>query len=213
MARFDVTDLCDLVRGVADPEAERRMRARLAAGDADARRIVDGLSRVAAVARADGEDSPPAYAVRLAKAAACIGRPREEVRRSSLWKYLPFEVVFDNLREPALAGTRDLQMPFRQMSFKAEGYSVDLRWDQDAPPRTTVLVGQVLERPEAGGPRPAARIPVLVTSAGGELAGHSVTSELGEFQAAGLPEGDLELHVLVGPETCLRLPLDQAAVD
>lgn len=214
MARFDVTDWCDLVRGVADPDAERQMRERLASGGAGPRRIFDALSRVAAVAKRDGE-VPPEHAVRMAKAIASVRRPREEVSRSSLWRYLPFEVSFDSLREPALAGTRDLSPSFRQLSFKAEGFTVDVRWDQEAEPRTAVVVGQVLERPAEGlgGPRPAALIPVLVTSSDGEIAGHSVTSELGEFHAAGLPDGDLELHVLVGPETCIRLPLDQGAGD
>lgn len=212
MARFDVADWCDLVRGVADPHAEWEMRESLASDD-DARRTVDALSRVAAVARADEEASPPEYAVRMAKAIASVRKPTEEgVSRSSILKFLPFEVTFDSLREPALAGTRDMQVPFRQFTFESQDYTVDVRWDQDADPRTTVAVGQVLRRPEEGAPRPVARIPVLVT-AEGEIVGHSVTSEFGEFQAAGLPEDGLELFVLVGGETCIRLPLGGDGAD
>ncbi len=56
MSRPGITQWCDFVRGVADPDAEREMRQRLDAGDAGARRIVDAFARVQQVARADDED-------------------------------------------------------------------------------------------------------------------------------------------------------------
>lgn len=207
MGRFNVTQWCDFVRGVADPDAEREMRERLASGDAGAKRAVDVLSRVAAVSRTDQETGPPEYAVRMAKAIGSLQRPREEVPSSSIWSFLPFDVTFDSLREPALAGMRDMQTSFRQLSFASEGYTVDVRMDHGTEPRSTVVVGHVLRRPA----RPVADIPVLVT-AGGKIVERSVTSEFGEFQADGLPR-EVELYVLVGSETCLRLPLEQGEAD
>lgn len=206
MSRLDIAQWCDFVRGVADPESERRMRQRLAAGDAAARRAVDLLSRVRTVSRGDEVRAVPEHAVRAAKAIATVRRPAAEAPGSSLWRFLPVELTFDNLRQPALAGTRDLQASSRQLSFRAEDYTVDLRLEPDEAPRTTALVGQLVRRWR--GSRPVTRTPVLV-AANGEIVDTSTTNRFGEFQAAGLPREPLDLYLLVGEDTCIRLPLDQ----
>ncbi|HEX9735021.1 MAG TPA: hypothetical protein VGG06_23865 [Thermoanaerobaculia bacterium] len=210
MTTFDVTEWCDFVRGVAAPEAEREMREQLAAGDARARGTVEFLTRVMAVARTDQETELPEYALRTVKAIAAVQRHADAPAVSTPWRFLPVEITFDSLLEPAHAGTRDLQPAFRQLSFKAEGYSVDLRLEADAGSRRAALVGQVLEtRAER---RPVARVPVLVT-AGGRIVARSLTSRFGEFHAEELPRERLDLFVLVGPETCVAVPLEQAADD
>ena len=207
MARFDATDWCDLVRGVADPDSEHKMREHLALGNKGARRAVDALSRVAALARADQEMAVPEYAVRMAKAIGSVRRRESDLPSSSVWKFLPFEVTFDSLLEPALAGTRDLQASVRQLSFKSQGYTVDLRIDQDVDPRNNVVVGHVLAGEK--GPRPVAKVPVLV-AADGQVVERSLTSDFGEFQAEGLPRKDLDLYVLVDEDTCIKLPIGEA---
>jgi hypothetical protein len=218
MTTFDVTDWCDFVRGVAAPETERDMRERLAAGDAGARGTVDFLARVMAVARIDQETQVPEHAVRSAQAIAAVTRAAatkdcsppavEGSGEATLWHFLPAAIAFDSFLEPAV-GTRDLFPAFRQLSFQAEGFTVDVRLEADAGPRgTAVVVGQVLAT--GAEVRPVVRVPVLFT-AGGKIVGRSVTSRFGEFQAEELPRERLELYVLVGPETCVAVPLEQAA--
>ena len=213
MTTFNVTDWCDFVRGVAAPEAEREMRELLASGDAGARRMVGFLTRVAEVARTDQQTEVPEHAVRMAKAIATVQRvtvqrPTETPADSTLWRFLPVRITFDSLLQPAPAGTRDLYPAFRQLSFKADDFTVDVRLEPDADPRGTAVVGQVLE--SRGEPRPVARVPVLVT-AGGKIVGRSLTSRFGEFHAEELPKERLDLFVLVGPETCIAVPLEQTA--
>jgi len=209
MATFNVTDWCDFVRGVAAPEAEREMRERLASGDAGARRTVGFLTRLAAVARTDQQTQIPEHAVRMAKAIATVQRPAEDTPAdSALWRFLPVKITFDSLLQPAAAGTRGLYPAFRQLSFKADDFTVDVRLEPDAESRGMAVVGQVLE--SRGEPRPVARVPVLMT-AGGKIVGRSLTSRFGEFHAEELPKERLDLFVLVGPETCIAVPLEQAA--
>lgn len=210
MTTFDVTQWCDFVRGVADPEAEREMRDRLASGDAGARRTVDFLTRVLEVARTDQETAVPEPAVRMAKAIASVQRSSLQPERSTAWRFLPVVLIFDSLLEPARAGTRDLFASFRQLSFRADDYTVDVRLEPEADPGGTAVVGQVLE--SHGETRPVASVPVLVT-ADGRIVGRAVTSRFGEFHAERLPKKRLDLFVLVGPETCVSVPLEQEADD
>ena len=62
MNRYDITAWCDFVRGVANPEEEERMRARLTA-DPKARRAAAAMQQVADVALADHEDPVPEHAL------------------------------------------------------------------------------------------------------------------------------------------------------
>ena len=204
---FDVAAWCDLARGLADPDQEPAMRERLEQ-DAVARRTVELLSRVKAVADADMQAPIPAYAVRIAKAAAAIRRPATAaIPDASGWRFLSFEVLFDSLTQPLMAGTRDMQASHRQVAFQAGDYHLDLRWDREVEPGhlaagRSALVGQLLNLAE-----PMAETPVMVI-ANGEVLDRSVTSELGEFHAEGLPNQTLSLYVLVDDHACLAVTLD-----
>ncbi len=209
MSRPGITQWCDFVRGVADPDAEREMRQRLDAGDAGARRIVDAFARVQQVARADDEAAVPEYALRMVKAIGSLQRPKAEVPRTSAWRFLPVEINFDSLLQPTLAGMRDMQSSYRQMSFKAEAYTVDVRLDPGKEQQKTDVVGQVLQRsgesPEAT--RPVVEVPVLAV-ASDAIVDRSVTSRFGEFHVVAPASADLALYVLVGDEDCIAVRLD-----
>jgi len=208
MSKFDVTQWCDFVRGVAAPELEEALRERLASGEESARRTVNVLSRVRAVAEADRELAIPDYAVRIAKAAGSLQRPAAHeaatVPSSSLWRFLPFQISFDSFLQLAPTGTRDLQASHRQLTIRADEYTVDLRLDQDAGQLGTSVVGQVLRRRHETQPMP--EVPVLLV-AGGQIVERAVTSRFGEFHAEGLPREDLSLYVLVDNLACIALPL------
>lgn len=206
MTKFDASKWCDYVRGLADPDAEREMREHLAAGNPRAQKTVNMLARVRDVARADQELAVPDYAVRVAKAIGSLERREtEDVPGASRWSFLPLELAFDSLREPALAGTRDMQASFRQLSFKSQDYQVDLRLEPEGDPAGAVMVGQVLQHGDS--PTPVVEAPVLVTSEG-KIVERAVTSRFGEFHAEGLPQTALELYVLLDDDRSLRVPIE-----
>ncbi len=205
MSKFNLSQWSDLIRGVADDTVVREMLRELE-GDAAARRSVDLLERVRQVAERDRSLDIPSYALRVAKAAASVARLEtssgaEDSTRSSAWRFLPFELIFDSLRQPAMAGTRNSPASSRHLSFQAEDYTIDVRLEQDV--QGVALTGQLLR---TAGTVPVSETPVLVL-AGGQIVERSLTSTFGEFQAEGLPEEDLKLYVLTQLGSCIAIPL------
>ncbi len=220
MSEFNITQWCDFVRGVGDPEKAEQMRDHLEAGSTAARSIVEAMRSGADVGRSDSESPVPLDAVRIAKAIGGTSRANAAptVRR------IPCLLAFDSLLEAAPAGSRNLQQSHRELTFTARGYSVDLRLEQEIEPPNMVMVGQLLRqrdeyasaareiRPSREGhtdrdnaPQPVSRAPVLVYS-GERLIGKAVTGIHGEFQVEGLPRESLDLCVVAG-EDFLELPL------
>lgn len=231
MTRIDITDWCDFIRGVADPEVDETLHRRLAE-DAAARRTVEILQRVDAVSQVDRALNIPEHALRGAKALASLQRPNHAVDEtrsteplsdearsaegpegeswwSTLLERLPVRVAFDNLLQPSVAGTRDLQSPHRQILFEADEYTVDVRWEQEADAQHTVVIGQALKRDEAT--QPLTNLPIYVI-AENKIVARAQTNRFGEFQADKLPKKPLRLCLLVGERTCLDLPLVGGAI-
>lgn len=212
---FDITDWCDYVRGVADPERMEAMVSMAEAGEAPSR-LIDTLSLVAEVGQLDSTLEVPEHAVRVAKAAGSLRRPTSVVEAepgffspSRLLRFLPFSITFDSLTQPAAAGTRNLQVADRQLSVEAEGFKVDLRLEHDTEPNSTVVVGQLLHRDREQGivsTSPISDVPVLAVEEG-RIVGRSLTGRFGEFQAEGLPNKLSSLCLLVGPDECIELPI------
>ena len=212
---LDITDWCDYVRGVAEPERMEAMVSMIEAGEAPSQ-LIDRLSLVAEVGHLDSTVEVPEHAVRVAKAAGSLRRPRAVDEAESgffspgrLLRFLSFSITFDSLEQPAVAGTRNLQVADRQLSFEAEDFKVDLRLEHDTEPNSTVVVGQLLHRGGEEGSStttPVVDVPVLAVEEG-RIVGRSLTGRFGEFQAEGLPNKSLSLCLLVGPNECLELPV------
>jgi hypothetical protein len=128
----------------------------------------------------------------------------EEVPNAKTWSFLPFEVLFDSLRQSALVGVRDMGMSHRQVSLQSEDYCLDVRWDNDARVEGGSIVGQLI----SSDAEPVCDVPVMLV-AGGRVVDRSTTSEFGEFQAEGLPSEALEVYVLVGEDSCISVVLDE----
>jgi len=202
MKRYDITHWADSVRGVAGPEDEQAARAHLTAASAGDRRDEELMRRVAGVGYRDCVDEVPASAVRIAKALGSVRRTRSSERR------LPFRIVFDSLGQGAVAGVRGSQASDRHVVVEAGDFVVDVRFEPGEPSRFggapgAAVTGQVLRRQ---GSRPLAEAPVLIL-AGDEAVGASLTSDSGEFQADGLPDGPLDLWVRVGRDQSIDFPL------
>lgn len=211
MAKFDITDWSDFVRGIASPEDEEKMQRLLepsATEASSAAGVVEHLRQVASLGKADHEAPVPSYAVRIAKAIASVRRQKPEIaQRRSPFRRLRCTAAFDSFLQPAPVGTRDLDRSHRTLTFEAESYRINLRLEHELEPRSTVAVGQVMQPSQTEAP--LSRVPVLVFAGQDEI-DRTLTSAFGEFQFEGLPQQALELCLLIG-EDFVELPLDLAS--
>lgn len=205
MKRYDITHWADFVRGIVDTEDEAAMRGHLAAASDRDRKGEELLRRVATVGARDFADAVPASALRVVKALGSVRRSRSSDRR------LPFWILFDSLDQPAVAGVRGSQPSDRHVVVEAGDFVVDVRFEPGEPSRLggasgAAVTGQVLRREDS---RPLAEASILVL-AGNRAVGASLTSDSGEFQTDGLPDGPLDLWVRVGREQSIGFPLSVA---
>lgn len=206
MSKFDITQWCDYVRGLVEPEISEAMRQDYEQATAKERRAVDALRRLEEVGRHDLGLQIPAHALRGAKAIGSLQRTGEHAGTpSKRLRFLPFEISFDSFLQPAMSGTRKLHSMDRQLVFEAETYRVDLRLEQETDQPNTVIVGELLQQEEKED-RPLPRVPVWIKS-GERIVGRAMTGEFGEFQAEGLPASSLTLCLLVDDDVCVELPI------
>jgi len=207
MNNNDISRWCDFVRGLLPPKESERLTETLQTADAKTRSFVEMLRSVASVGLADAESPVPESAVRIAKALGSVRRQSEGTEEQR--KPMPFAVVFDSLIHSSPAGARDMspsQPLERLVSFRAGMYSVDVRQEQEADLRHTVLVGQVVRADDSV--EPVVDLPVVLSS-GGHLLDSSLTSELGEFQVRGTANKALTLSVLVEGERSIEITLGE----
>lgn len=211
MKQFDITQWTDYVRGLADDDDAEHMQAAVRGGSEDAHRNIDILRQMAEVIELDNAQPVPEHAVRLAKAIGSLQRPdtvtHSEGLLSKVLRYLPLDITFDSVLEPAAVGTRSLQSHDRQVSFEAAGYCVDLRIERDH--EFTVVVGQVLQEEVDGSGDDLVPVSSLsvVSIHDGRIVQSTLTGELGEFQSERLPNDDLKLCFLVDAEECIEFPI------
>jgi hypothetical protein len=99
-------------------------------------------------------------------------------------------VMFDSFLEPSLAGARGVAAAARQIVLHAEEFDIHLQiWgEQD---RVQVL-GQMLPRTAGAFATTTARLHLLRN---GERLETTLADDIGEFQFADVPEGDLSLQI------------------
>lgn len=207
MRRHDITDYADFVRGIATPEVEENIRRELASSTRSRRRI-ELLRRVAEVGRRDHDHPVPDSAVRIARA---IGSLRPPAGATSSFRRLSFQILFDNLAQPALAGTRSGATEARHVVVEADEFTVDARFEPSRRTpsgrrRGSYVTAQILRRDDG---QPIPDTPVLVFSGDSAIDSGS-TNPTGDFQAGDLPDGPLSLCLLVREEACIELPLSPA---
>lgn len=200
MKRYEITRWCDFVRGLVEPQEAAAMRRSLE-GPRPPREAA-AMRRVVEVARSDRELDVPQHAIRGAKAIGSLQRRPAAAGGAApaFWRRLSFEVVFDSQLHPAAEGTRELQAWDRQVIYRSDDYTVDVRLEYETD--GTVLVGEILRDS-----RPLPEVPVLVV-ADQRIVARSLSSEFGEFQAEDLPRDSLSLSLLVGSDERIDLPLE-----
>jgi hypothetical protein len=187
---FAMEQWLDFARGLVAKQDREAMEQHLSSGCAKCTEAVDRLRRIVAATAADAAYVVPDYAVRSARAYFALQQPQ----KSSLLSRMVANLVFDSLREPALAGVRSQHKITRQAMYEAGDYCVDLRLERERNSVSVALVGQIANRvrPE----QRIARVPVFLMSRK-EVVGRTVSNGSGEFQMQYQPSKSLYLRIPV----------------
>lgn len=145
-------------------------------------------------------DLPPEGTVRAVKARFAALRPAPAPSRVARAAAL----VFDSLRQPALAGVRSAGTAGRQLLYRFGPYLVRISLEKAPGADHFVLVGQVLDESTPG--RRLADVPVLAFR-GQQPVERTLTNDMGEFVMEPEAADDLRLSVGVPDAAPLSLPL------
>ena len=156
------------------------------------------------IATSDDSIEPPPWV--LKRALKVFDTPRARMGVTGRVGRVVASLVFDSLRQPAIAGARTSGVEGRQLLYRAEDYSIDVHVAAMAQ-RSAELTGQILRESES-----------MFESVGGlrlDLIDErrtiltAVTNERGEFIIAGVDFGsyDLQVHVNEASITIVGLPI------
>lgn len=109
----------------------------------------------------------------MVKQEFAIQRPKTEEESTLL-----ATLVFDSFAQPLTAGVRSAAIGSRQLLYKANEITIDLRFEFQPLQSKVFVVGQVLEKNESC----AMPIPLLLFNENGAAVLETETSEYGEFQ-------------------------------
>jgi hypothetical protein len=203
MNHFNIEDWTDYVRDVANRELRDLMDAHRATGCTRCERRIDALTRLSSVARSEKTIEVPNHLVRSALALFASQSSNFGARRASVVARL----LFDSFMQPLAAGVRGQQRLSRQVLYQADGYSLDLRIEQERDSSQLLVVGQVFDRSKPQSP--IANVPVLLLS-GPRLLQRVDSNDFGEFQLQYEPTTPLSLHLPI-PETLTNIEVNLAA--
>jgi len=115
-----------------------------------------------------------------------------------------FELLFDSLAQPAVAGARASVASARQLLYRVGTVYVDMRVDSEVNSERAALVGQMLDSARPG--HPVAGVPVILMD-GRKNVASAVSNNNGEFQIEFLIKSNLRLSVTVGNSVPVYLPI------
>ena len=115
-----------------------------------------------------------------------------------------FELLFDSLAQPTVAGARASVASARQLLYRVGTVYVDMRVDSEVNSERAALVGQMLDSARPG--HPVAGVPVILMD-GRKNVASAVSNNNGEFQIEFLIKSNLRLSVAVGNSVPVYLPI------
>lgn len=185
MKHYTTEEWIDFINKVTTSSSQLEMEEHLKAG---CRRCQEDVSRWQRVQRAAGVEAsyqPPNEVVRIAKAAFSVsGLTRERGASEGI------KILFDSLREPALAGVRSTGGGTRRVLCRADFFRIDLQIEAKPGGNNITVTGQLLDlrHPETVG----REVPVTVSNRKGRMV-QATTNEFGEFHQEIENSGALEL--------------------
>lgn len=161
--------------------------------------------QVKLIASSDDSIEPPPWV--LKRAVRLFDRPPERASIAGRVGGFAASLVFDNLRQPTIAGARSSGVDGRQLLYRAEDFSIDV---QVIPldNRRAEVTGQVLRERESMFESVEGLRLALIDKARNTLT--AITNERGEFRIAIVDFGRYELQVDVNEAsiTIVGLPIE-----
>jgi hypothetical protein len=200
MNHFSADEWVDFTRGLLPPAKTAAMQASLDEGCSECRSslelwraILESLHRYRAY--------QPAEAV--------IASVKDAYMPEKPWKWMISvaqfaHVLFDSLREPALAGVRSSMKSSRQITVEAEPFVVDLQLESDSVQQRILLTGQVLKSHDAQTTINGADIVLLSAD---NFLQKTKANELGEFYLDFGREQNLRLFINIPGERAIGIVL------
>lgn len=198
--------LLDYLDGRLDRAAADAVSAHLCLGCSQCEPESAWYLQVKLVAASDDSIEPPAWV--LKRALRVFDAPRVRTSIAGKVGRVVASLVFDSLRQPALAGARSSGAEGRQMLYRGEDYSIDV---QVAPSDQTCaeLTGQILREGESMFESVAGLQLELICHGGKTVS--TVTNDRGEFTIAEVAFGSYDLRVDMNEAsiTIVGLPVGQ----
>jgi hypothetical protein len=141
---------------------------------------------------------PPEGIVRAVKAYFDMEQRRATQPKSA------FELLFDSLVQPVVAGARASVASARQLLYRVGTVYVDMRVDSETNSERAALVGQMLDSAHPG--HPVAGVPVILMDGRKNIAS-TVSNNNGEFHMDFVLKSNLRLSVTVGDASPVYLPI------
>jgi len=200
MEHFTVEQWSDFARNIVSPEAAGEMQQHLRNGCNRCEQLFKTMKKVAGLAAQEASYEPPSESVHIAK--ALPGSAAAGVAKAPARDFM--QLVLDTFSQPALAGARVALASSRQLLYRKEDCSIDIRLEHAAGSKEAILVGQVLQSGQQG--RGVGSILVELMSGEKVIAGTATTSH-GEFQFLFPPADHLQLCVVISSQNCFWIKI------
>jgi hypothetical protein len=207
MKHYGIVEWIDFARGVAPPEAGEPMRAHMASGCPDCRRMAEFCQRLARICNGMALEPIPDAVLRQARA-LFPGRPAAPSKRPFR---VPFELIYDSLLVPAPAGLRSSWQVGWQALYRTGDCSLDLRVEPELNSSRAAIIGQISchAAPEAE----MGDLPVCL-KAGKLVVAQTHSNQYGEFQMEYEQQKRLQLCVyLEGGSKTFQVPVKRLSTD
>lgn len=196
MKHFSLAEWADFARKVATKEQEQAMQAHLDTGCKSCGKVFRMWTGVRGASQREAGYEPPDAAVRQAKALLAMQAWRKGHAKAQL--------LFDSLRNPAMAGVRAAGTSARQMLYGIGPYRIDLRMEPQMDSDKVELVGQILNSADPVKSGAQATVKLL---RGRKILAESQTNALGEFHLECCLEGQLQLLLSLPRSRDVKIPL------
>lgn len=197
MQHFSEQVWADYVRGIALPDAMRKVEAHVASGCPECSSDSGLWSRLGRLASNDKNYAPADGLVRLVK----LEFAGKGVAPAEEWASL----IFDSLNQPLPIGIRCGVFGARQVLYEAEGLTIDLRFEHKTNSNTVHVSGQILS---TDAPRCwVAGATVVLWNDQGRMVTTTESSHYGEFQLEFEAQDNLRVSIASVGRKTLRIPL------
>ena len=200
MNHFSSDEWVDFTRGLLPPAKAAAMQAALDEGCSQCGSALQLWQSIAESLSREENYQPSETVAKAVKDAYVPEKPWRWMISAAQFAH----VLFDSLREPALAGVRSTAKPSRQITVETDPFVVDLQLESDPARQRVSLTGQVLNSRNSQAAVNGADIVLLSAD---NLLRRTKANELGEFCLDFGREKNLQLFINIRGERAIGIAL------